>query len=984
MEAIELPDSLTTIEVCAFVGCSSLKNIEIPDSVTSMGGATIYNCSSLEKVKLPGGLTTLNGHYSGNYIFEGCNSLQEIIFPDNIKTITNLGNVNSSTQYICSAGTITATALTEYGKNITSPTAPDFRYRQSEDANGVRTLTIVSYAGNSLNVSIPASIDGVPVKTIRGLRGAITRVEIPEGIESIDSYAFYQCAKLTEIEIGSTVTSIGQYAFDGCTALESITLPEGLTNLSNDNIFNGCTALKSIVFPNNLTAISTNAIPSASSVQYVCRAGTTTATTLTNRGTGVNLMSASCPDYRWRQEVDGDGNINLLISAYKGTEKRIEVPAFIDNCAVTAIKNQCFMNNATLEKVTLPDTLITIGASAFSGCSALQTVILPDYLASIGDFAFQKCPKLNGVILPAWLESLGVGAFYNCTGLTSINIPGGIVEIPDRPSTSSYGVFQGCTSLNGVAFSEGLTKIGSYAFYGCNELEQITLPSSLTSIGANAFYSTTAGTLKRLMVPSGVSTFGSNITNGRLTVYCYENTPGYNWAMGAGHTVVLLDGGVNDRLFYLPEDFRLIRGESQLVIAQVFPVLEDDVITWTSSDPSIATVSDGVVTAVSKGTVTITATMGEMSDSLVVTCYVPLDSFELSHEDLYIVQQSVFPLTVVNMVPADADTTFTWSSSNTTYVAVDQTGKVTGKRPGNARITVVSDTNIERECTVHVCYPVTLIEFNQEIYECAIGSEVQLEAAVTASNQTYVNKLVTFSSSDETIASVDEDGKVTAHAYGEAVITATAQNGVHASCKVRTSCSEHVPVTDAGTPATCTEEGLSDGSHCEVCGTVIQEQEVIPALGHEWGETTYAWSSDNTKVTASHICIHDDTHKEEETVTTTFELAQSPTATEKGKTSFTATFTNTSFAIQTKTAEDIPSLNSMSLLALPAQLTTIEEEAFAELPCEGVIIPDGCTTIGQRAFADCDHLIYIRIPASVTDIAEDAFDGCEWVRIDRN
>ena len=213
MEAIELPDSLTTIEVCAFVGCSSLKNIEIPDSVTSMGGATIYNCSSLEKVKLPGGLTTLNGHYSGNYIFEGCNSLQEIIFPDNIKTITNLGNVNSSTQYICSAGTITATALTEYGKNITSPTAPDFRYRQSEDANGVRTLTIVSYAGEDQDVSIPVSIDGVPVKTI-GMGSSVlpvnvTRVEIPEGVETISKSAFYNRTNLTEIEIGSTVKTIG-------------------------------------------------------------------------------------------------------------------------------------------------------------------------------------------------------------------------------------------------------------------------------------------------------------------------------------------------------------------------------------------------------------------------------------------------------------------------------------------------------------------------------------------------------------------------------------------------------------------------------------------------------------------------------------------------------------------------------------------------------------------------------------------------------
>ena len=82
--------------------------------------------------------------------------------------------------------------------------------------------------------------------------------------------------------------------------------------------------------------------------------------------------------------------------------------------------------------------------------------------------------------------------------------------------------------------------------------------------------------------------------------------------------------------------------------------------------------------------------------------------------------------------------------------------------------------------------------------------------------------------------------------------------------------------------------------------------------------------------------------------------------------------------------ETIPALNDMTpLLRLPSRLKVIDDEAFMGLTCEGVILPDGCESIGSRAFADCPNMIYIKIPASMTDIAEDAFEGSLNVRIDR-
>ena len=70
-------------------------------------------------------------------------------------------------------------------------------------------------------------------------------------------------------------------------------------------------------------------------------------------------------------------------------------------------------------------------------------------------------------------------------------------------------------------------------------------------------------------------------------------------------------------------------------------------------------------------------------------------------------------------------------------------------------------------------------------------------------------------------------------------------------------------------------------------------------------------------------------------------------------------------------------------IMLPSELKVIEEEAFSGAAFGAVLIPDGCTAIGSRAFADCLNLVYVRIPASVASIAEDAFEGCKQVVIDR-
>ena len=110
--------------------------------------------------------------------------------------------------------------------------------------------------------------------------------------------------------------------------------------------------------------------------------------------------------------------------------------------------------------------------------------------------------------------------------------------------------------------------------------------------------------------------------------------------------------------------------------------------------------------------------------------------------------------------------------------------------------------------------------------------------------------------------------------------------------------------------STCTGEGSYDMAvYCTVCGKELSRTtETVAALGHSWGTPSYSWSDDNSSVTATRICGHDSTHKETETVDTTSAVTTPATCTAKGKTTYTAAFTNTAFTKQTKTVEDVDML----------------------------------------------------------------------------
>ncbi len=128
----------------------------------------------------------------------------------------------------------------------------------------------------------------------------------------------------------------------------------------------------------------------------------------------------------------------------------------------------------------VPDSVVSIGASAFWGCSGLESVVLPDNMESIGKFAFEGCSGLTELIIPDSVTSIGGRAFTNCANLTSVSVGKGITSL------ETY-VFYGCKKLQELTIPNSVTNIGAYAFYNCSSMKSVTIPDSVTSIGSKAF-----------------------------------------------------------------------------------------------------------------------------------------------------------------------------------------------------------------------------------------------------------------------------------------------------------------------------------------------------------------------------------------------------------------------------------------------------------------------------------------------------------------
>ncbi|OFX79139.1 MAG: hypothetical protein A2X12_03780, partial [Bacteroidetes bacterium GWE2_29_8] len=198
------------------------------------------------------------------------------------------------------------------------------------------------------------------------------------------------------------------------------------------------------------------------------------------------------------------------------------------NYSVTSIGKNAF-NSCHLNAVTIPNSVTSIGNSAFYGCSYISSITIPNSVTSIGVSAFQECRGLTSVDIPNSVTLIGYSAFVNCISLISVNIPNSVTSI-------GYRAFSNCTSLtsinvatdnpnytsiDGVLYNKDITilkqcpcaktsitiphsvtSFESFAFYYCTSLTYVDIPNTVTLIKAYTFYNCTSLTF--IEIPNSI------------------------------------------------------------------------------------------------------------------------------------------------------------------------------------------------------------------------------------------------------------------------------------------------------------------------------------------------------------------------------------------------------------------------------------------------------------------------------------------------
>lgn len=271
------------------------------------------------------------------------------------------------------------------------------------------------------------------------------------------------------------------------------------------------------------------------------------------------------------------------------------------------------------------------------------------------------------------------------------------------------------------------------------------------------------------------------------TLNCTYHSYGNGECVICGTKLVLVTG-----IQLNPGSLNLSVGSTATLQATVSPDnAANKTLTWSSNAPGVATVdlNTGVVTAVSAGTAVITATAADGSNvkaECTVTVYPAVTRVDISNTGLSLHKGESHTLSAT-VYPEGALQTLSWSSSAPDIVSVDKDGKVTAVSAGTAIITATATdgSGVKAECAVTVKIPVASVTMSRSSLRIYEGRGYTLSAAVSPADA--ADKSLYWSSSDDSIASVDQDGKVTGHKPGVCTIYAQAQDGsgAYASCVVR-------------------------------------------------------------------------------------------------------------------------------------------------------------------------------------------------------
>ena len=771
-------------------------SIVIPSYISFLPEYIFMDCENIESIDL----SQTSFQIIPKGCFSGCNSLAEIKFPNSLESCEN--------DSFLGCNSLTRVYISDISKymGITFKTEDSHPHTQKWDL----------YVKNQ----------------------KISKLTIPNGVSSINDYAFQNC-NLDGVEIPNSITSIGTSAFLNCSSIQNIIIPESV-EIIRSNAFGGCTGLSHIFIPSTVTTMTIgstcspfNSCLSTMEIYTDAAKAQEGWTTYWNSYKAEKHFAASYYDYYYLKVHYGVSFTDYYWTTLDKSQSDISIPD-----RIASIPSNSFKNITTLRNIRIPETVTSIGADAFLGCSNLEYVNYAkmDKMYSISYANEYSSPLCYGAIVhiaSSTTDYVNATVSYsvsqvspyllrNWKSLQSISFESNVQKLSERS-------FSGCTNLKNVFISKDVA-LSTGVFYDCNNNLAVYIDRGEQEGDDTLFARSSSGSSKvivnyqsdiedyeywyklstgvpELTVPEAITSISNSYFNSNKIierVYLHDNISYVSNSLGEylnddcflfinqGTLTeeTLINAGLSDHICYYKcnevsfneKNLVIIKGIKETLQITTQPAVTADSFVYSAEDDSIVSVTGNEIIGLRAGKTTLTVTSSEgHSDTCNVEVIIPMDSISLDSEKKTIELNDSFQL-IVTVSPEDTTDTYVFYSDNPDVATVDGNGIVTGVSTGNTSIRVTSSNGLSAQCAVNVILSMTDLNIVEErvFLEKGESTLLNVEFLPIGTTDTY-----TFISENPNIASVDQNGKVIAKSIGETSVRVDSSNGLGDSCSIK-------------------------------------------------------------------------------------------------------------------------------------------------------------------------------------------------------